>query len=179
MHGLVSLLPAPFYAKVESLWEELERDFGLSGIKVTPYPHFSWQIAEDYDFERLEVIVKKVAQEATPFVVRTTGLALFTGETPVIYVPVVKTTELLEFHTVVWERTEKASIGRSVYYAPEAWMPHISLAYEDVSRDNIGRVMERLAFQTFDWEMAVDNIALIYEPAGEVGQLEYRFAFKV
>ena len=57
-------------------------------------------------------------------------------------------------------------------------MPHISLAYEDVNRDNIGRVMERLAFRIFYWEMVVDNIALIYEPTGEIGKLEFRFEFE-
>ena len=50
MHGLVSLLPEPFYAQVESIWRELERDFGLTGIRVTPFPHFSWEGVEDYDW---------------------------------------------------------------------------------------------------------------------------------
>jgi 2'-5' RNA ligase len=54
-------------------------------------------------------------------------------------------------------------------------MPHVSLAYEDVNRGNVGRVMEHLAWQSFDWEMVVDNIALIYEPTGEIGTLKYKF----
>jgi 2'-5' RNA ligase len=177
MHGLVSLLPEPFYARVASIWQELARDFGLVGIQVTPYPHFSWQIAEDYDLERLEALTQEIAAQAAPFVVHTAGLALFTGEKPVIYIPVVKTARLLAFHAQVWERTEKVSSGRSVYYAPESWMPHISLAYEDVEREKIGRVMERLAFQTFNWEIIVDNIALIYEPTGEIGKLRFKYPF--
>jgi 2'-5' RNA ligase len=174
MHGLVSLLPSPFYTQVESLWRELERDFGLSGIQVTPYPHFSWQIAEDYDFERLETIVQEVAREIAPFVVRTTGLALFTGPSPVIYVPVVKTARMVELHALLWERTAAASQDRSALYAPENWMPHISVAYEDVDRENIGPVIERLAFQTFNWEMTVENVALICEPTGEIGGLQFK-----
>ena len=175
MHGLVSLLPSPFYAQVESLWGELERDFGLSGIQVTPCPHFSWQIAEDYDFEKLATIVQEITREVAPFVVRTTGLAMFTGPSPVIYIPVVKTARMVELHALLWERTAEASRDRSALYAPENWMPHISVAYEDVDRENIGPLMERLAFQPFDWEMTVDNVALICEPTGEIGQLQFKF----
>jgi 2'-5' RNA ligase len=175
MHGLVSLLPPPFYAQVKSLWQELERDFGLTGIYVTPCPHFSWQIAEDYDFEKLATIVQEIAHQVAPFVVRTTGLALFTGPNPVIYVPVVKTARMVELHALMWERTQKVSRDRSALYAPENWMPHVSVAYEDVDRETIGPVMERLAFQTFNWEMTIDNVALICEPTGEIGQLQFKF----
>lgn len=174
MHGLVSLLPTPFYAQVEETWQELERDFGLVGIRVTPYPHFSWHIAEDYDFQRLEAIMRGIAAQVRPFVVHTTGLALFTGEKLVIYVPIVKTARLVELHALIWEHTAQVSQGRSAYYAPEFWMPHISLAYEDVNRDNLGRVVERLAFRSFDWEMVIDNVALIYEPTGKIGELKFK-----
>ena len=57
-------------------------------------------------------------------------------------------------------------------------MPHISLAYEDLNQVNIATVMQELAFQTFDWEMIIDNIALIYEPEGEIGTLKFQFAFE-
>ena len=54
MHGLVSLLDPEHYQQVENLWNELEEECGLEGIKVTPYPHFSWLIAEDFDWESFE-----------------------------------------------------------------------------------------------------------------------------
>ena len=36
MHGLVTLLPEPYFAQVESLWDGLEVNFGLNGIRITP-----------------------------------------------------------------------------------------------------------------------------------------------
>ena len=173
MHGLVSLLPEPYDAQVQALWDELAAEHDLQGIRVTPYPHFSWQIAQDYDFERLEEIIRSLARAAPSLTVRTTGLALFTGLRPVIYVPVVKDAALLELHAQIWNRAQSASQGLSPYYAPDAWMPHISLSYEDISPDNIGSVIERLAFRSFNWEMTIDNIALIYEPEGQVGALKF------
>jgi 2'-5' RNA ligase len=177
MHGLVSLLPSPYYEQVEALWDELESDHGLHGIRVTPYPHFSWQIAADYDFEALEAAVGAIAAETPPLVVRTTGLSLFTGLRPVLYIPVVKEAALMRVHARIWEAALAVSQGSSPYYSPTAWMPHISLGYEDITSANIGPLVTELAFRTFNWEMTVDNIALIYEPDGEIGALKFKHTF--
>lgn len=178
MHGLVSLLPEHHYKRVEGIWQDLEDDFGLAGIRVTPYPHFSWQIAETYDVEALARIAQTIAAESRPFLVRTSGLGLFSGPRPVIYIPVVKTAELLAFHAQVWERCQSAAQGLSPFYSPDQWMPHISLAYTDVTESNIGPVLRWLAFVPFQWEFTVDNLAFIEEPAGEVGRLAFQVPFQ-
>jgi 2'-5' RNA ligase len=174
MHGLVSILPPPYFQQVESLWQELEERHGLQGIRITPLPHFSWQIAGQYDFDRLETILRSIAAHTPPFVVRTTGLGLFTGIRPVLFIPVTKNASLIKLHTEIWEQTQPAAEGLSNYYDPEHWMPHISLAYEDFEAQNIGSLMQALTFRTYNWEMAIDNIALIYEPEGETGKLKFQ-----
>jgi 2'-5' RNA ligase len=177
MHALVSLLPEPFYRQVERIWQSLESEVGLRGIQVTPYPHFSWQIAEDYDLERLKPILEGIASQTKPFQVRTTGIGLFTGPRPVVYISLVKTLELMRFHSLVWESTLETSTTASPDYNPGNWLPHISLAYADVTLANIGAVMKILAFQNLEWEMKVDNFAFIYEPQGAIGQLRLKIPF--
>jgi 2'-5' RNA ligase len=177
MHGLVSLLPKPFYQQVESIWQSLENEMGLCGIRVTPYPHFSWQIADDYEQERLKPILERIASQTKPFPVHTTGMGLFTGPKPVIYISLVKTFELMQFHSMVWESILETSTAASPYYRPGSWMPHISLAYGDVTLENIGEVMKKLAFQNYEWKMQVDNFAFIYEPQGAIGQLRFKIPF--
>lgn len=173
MHGLVSLLPQPYFQQVEALWQELETSHHLQGIHVTPLAHFSWQIAQDYAFDHLEAIIRDIAARTPPFIVRTTGLGLFTGFRPVLFIPVIKDAHLLRLHAEIWEHTQPTAQGLSLYYSPERWMPHISLAYEDIDAQNIGPVMQALTFRTFNWEMTIDNIALIYEPEGEIGKLKF------
>lgn len=173
MHGLVSLLPEPYYSTIESLWRELEEGHGLRGIHVTPLPHFSWQIAGDYDVKTLKERMEEVCRKTPPFYIHTSGLALFSGERPVIYIPVVKDETLLRIHARIWEHAQTAAQDLSPYYSPTFWMPHISLAYQDVSQANIGPVMEMLAFRTFNWAMEIDNISLIFEPDGEIGALKF------
>jgi 2'-5' RNA ligase len=174
MHGLVTLLPQPHYAQVESIWDALEARFDLRGIRVTPYPHFSWQIGEHYPEAELRAALEEIAARTPPFTATTTGLGLFSGPRPVIFIPVVKSPALTALHRALWERLLPICQGGSPYYSPENWVPHISLAYDDVTPGRLGPVMEYLAFETYNWEMTVDNIAFIYEPAGATGQLTLR-----
>ena len=49
MQSVVTLLDDQHYARVEAIWEELCQKFGVRGMYVTAYPHFSYQVAEKYD----------------------------------------------------------------------------------------------------------------------------------
>jgi hypothetical protein len=40
MHGIVSLLDNDHNQLIEELWAELEQEFSVHGVYVTPYPHF-------------------------------------------------------------------------------------------------------------------------------------------
>lgn len=177
MHGLVSLLPDPYYARVKQIWQELETRFGLKGIQVTPTPHFSWQIYADYPTPLLEQTAQKVAARTKPFQITTTGLGLFTGSHPVIYIPVVKTAALSAVHQQIWHDLGYEQKGTSPLYSPGCWMPHISLAYEDVTSVNIGPVMQWLAFQDFTWEMTIDNLSYICQRDGDLHALQCTYAF--
>jgi 2'-5' RNA ligase len=176
MHGLVSLLDPEYYAKVEAIWQELKDDCGLTGIYITPLPHFSWQIAEDYDWIKLESFLTQIAADTKPFSVKTCGLALFTGDNPIIYIPVVRTRTLTDLHQLIWDRITPISAFPSLLYSPSFWMPHISLAYKDIALEGLHCLMDKLTFRTFNWEIQIDNLSLIYEPDGSVGTQKYHFA---
>ena len=174
MHGLVTLLPSPFYERIEAIWDQLEQTCGLKGVRITPYPHFSWNIAEDYDFNRLKEVVTTVASNTRPFTVRTAGLGLFAGESPVVYILVVRNDTVSTLHQQLWQMVAVTNRSLSPLYAPDTWVPHISLAYEDVDSEGLQKVMDELAFETYNWEFVIDNIALIRESAGQTGELEWK-----
>jgi len=178
MHGLVSILDSKHHKLVESLWQLLEEECGLTGVKVTPFPHFSWLIASDFDWPALENALREIASQNNPFTVYTAGLGLFSGPNPVVFIPVVRTAELSTFHQRVWETIQPLGSEISPLYGPTSWVPNITLAYADVTPLNIPCVMQTLAFQTYSWEIRVDNISFINEPDGHVGQIRYKFELK-
>lgn len=178
MHGIVSLLDPPAYAQVESIWHVLETECGLSGIKMTPLPHFSWQIAEDYDLEPTRKILEQFAQGTRPFPALASGLGIFTGPSPVLYIPVVKDDLLLRFHARLWGEIRTNAAGSSSYYSPPSWMPHITLAYGDVDSKKLICAVEIMAQKTINLQIMVDNLALVYQVEGREGWLRYRFDFQ-
>ena len=169
MNGIASFLNDPYKTQVEAIWQELEEKCGLVGVRTTPFPHFSYQVVEAYDQLRLEPILQEIAHNIQPFTVHTTGLGLFTGKIPVIYLPLVKNDLLLHLHKLIWDRTQDVAQGFSPFYAPDLWIPHITLGYGDVSNFNLSCAMDTLAFQDFDWLVEIDNLTFI----GEYDQSTY------
>lgn len=177
MHGIVSLLDRQHNQKVEELWHELDLDCGLEGVQDAPIAHFSWHIAEGYQNENLRPIMKEIAAASQPFFARTTGIGLFTGKKPVVYISLVKNDLLLRFHKIIWQKVNEFAVNPSPFYTPAAWMPHITLAHAGGEWRSLLCAMEKLAYQPFNWEILVDNLALINQDEGHVGEEAFSFHF--
>ena len=176
MHGIVSLLDDKHYQLVEDLWAELEQEFAVRGVYITPYPHFSYQIAQDYNVEQLEPILQRFASSQAAFQVKTSGLSIFTGLHPVLYISVVRGPELTRFHQALWPEISLAGSGISDYYHPANWIPHITIGFGDINKDNLLHIVRSLAERDFTWEITIDNVALIYD-TGAKQELMSRFDF--
>ncbi|MDD5370529.1 MAG: 2'-5' RNA ligase family protein [Anaerolineaceae bacterium] len=177
MQAIVSLLEEAGYSRIEALWRVLELRCGLKGVKMTPYPHFSWQVAENYQEHKVEKALEEIAETARPFIVKTSGLGIFTGQEPVIYVAIAKDEKLLRFHKKVCTAAGSLAKGFNPYYLPDAWVPHVTLAYGDVTKESISCAISELAFTPFKWEMRIDNLSLVGQTGEEVGQLKHRYNF--
>jgi hypothetical protein len=71
MNGIASLLDQPATSRVKQLWQELEARYGLVVVKATPFPHFSWQVTDDYNLPRLETVLPALAKQVQPFTIQT------------------------------------------------------------------------------------------------------------
>lgn len=176
--AVVSLLDKHTSRQVEACWDMLEHTCGLKGIRVTPYPHISWQVARQHEKQPLFYALARRAASSTPFVLRCSGLGIFSGPEPVLYLNVVKNEFLLNYHHGVWEETGQYARGLSPNYHPNAWIPHITLAYRDITADNIGCALKQLAFSDFDWQIRIDNLAVVIQAEGQVGEILRRFDFQ-
>ncbi len=174
MHGIVSLLDNDHNQLIKELWADLEREFSVRGVYITPYPHFSYHVAQDYDVDKVEPVLQRITSNITTFKVRTSGLGVFTGNSPVLYIPVARSLELTQLHEEIWQEIATACSGVQQYYHPDQWMPHITIDFGDISKDNLSQIIPFLAERNFSWEITVDNIALIYD-TGIKQELKSRF----
>jgi 2'-5' RNA ligase len=176
MHGVVTLLDSKYDQAVEDLWQELELDCGLKGILVTPVAHFSWHVAVDYDIPRLRLALQEIAASSLPFPARTAGIGVFTGTPPVVYITLVKDGALLQFHNQLHQVIAPMAVQTSLHYHPQAWVPHITLAH-DTDLLRMSCALDKLLFRPFQWEIPVDNLALISQAEGHIGERAFSFSF--
>jgi 2'-5' RNA ligase len=169
LHGVVSLLDPGATMRIRETWAKLERELGLRGVLVMPYPHFSYQIAGGYDRAAIEISLSQLADETAPFEVRTAGLATFEGQWPVVYVAVKMNSRLRSLHERVWNRCLPYARNTVLYYRPEVWTPHITLAhgeehnYVPLSTEQVRAVLGSLNPKEYRWTVSVENLALVWD----------------
>lgn len=174
MMGIVSLLDDLHYQYIENLWAELQQKFGVKGVYVTPFPHFSYHVANDYNIDILEPILQRIAANQASFQVRTSGLGIFTGEAPVLYIPVVRHPILTQFHELLWRELSNTGNGTLEYYHPDHWLPHITIGFGDLSSDVLAHIAQYLSKRTFRWQITVDNLTFIGN-SGTSQEVKYRY----
>ncbi len=161
MQGIVSLLDGEARERVEQLWQELRRDFGVRGIHAKRFPHFSYHVADEYDLGRLRPGLETLASAARNFSAQTSGIGIFTRKEPVIYLPVVRSGKLQRIHGDVARLAEPLVSGINKCYAAEIWIPHITIAEGDVDILILPEIVRRFGERNFRWEMRVTNLAVI------------------
>lgn len=160
MAGIVSLFDEKISQKIVEIRRRLDDELDVQTPIQNHYPHVSYQVAKQYDDERVAEVIRGLAKEQDQFVVHTNGIGVFSDSSPlIVYIPVVRNTSLSEFHSRVWRGGETAGTGFQDYYRPDRWSPHITIA--PVERDELPSVMHLLSEYSFYWDVEIDNIATI------------------
>jgi 2'-5' RNA ligase len=179
MQAVISVLDAPHCQQVIQLWEELKSQFDVRATSEhVPFPHFTYQGAISYKAARLRAALKRTARATDPFEVETDGVGIFTGPSPVLYLPIVRSPVLTRIHQQVWRALQPISIGITPIYGPEHWIPHITLAQGDLTPAHLPGLMQLLSARTFSWRITVANLTVI-ETAGDTPNAAYTIATQV
>ncbi len=167
MHAVVSLLDPVSDTLVRMLWAKLDANCGLRAALITPLPHVSWLVGEGFDFETLRTAAALFAAEHAPMTTRMSGLGVFTGaEDIVFFVQLVKTQELMRFHRAVSAFSRPHVASPSPHYAPDRWMPHITLAHRDVTPDSLACAARALANQDLTQEVRLESLSIVVQEQG-------------
>jgi 2'-5' RNA ligase len=160
MLAITSLLNPRNAQRISRIIKELDEQFGLDDVQATPDPHLTYLLTGTRRLKELKAVLQEVAATTPPFSAYTTGLGIFPSETPVIYIPVLRSNDLNLLHQRVLDVT--APMCRpSSYYCPDRWQPHISLALHDTTPDLLGPVLRHLNEETYNLRLNVNNLAIL------------------
>jgi len=161
MLAITSLLSAPHTQRINKIIKSLEEKFGLDDVQATLDPHLTYQLAGVKKLESLKEVLADVAARTEPFPAFTTGLGVFPGERPVIYIPVLRSDALNALHHRIIEATAPLCLRTDKFSTPDCWLPHISLALHDTTPDLLGPVLNFLNEETYNLKLEVNNIAIL------------------
>ena len=169
MQAIATLVDESSNFAASQLWEVLRRSCDLNGIRIPRDPHFSWMVSERFDEEVVQKKLHSFAEEAHEFEVTTSGLGIFTGEKPILYLPIVKTRHLLEMHQALWSALYSSGINQNQVYQPSFWIPHITVINGEVPSERFNCLLESIVPLDLSLTIRVNNVALIYSDATEAG----------
>ncbi|MCB2377482.1 2'-5' RNA ligase family protein [Hymenobacter sp. BT635] len=177
MLAITTLLTPQYAARINRIIKGLETEFGLDDVQATPDPHITYQLAGVKKLSALKSVLSDVAATTVPFEVHTTGLGVFPGPNPVIYIPVLRTDELNRLHQRIIKATAPLCLRTDKFSGPDCWLPHISLALHDTTPELLGPVLQYLNQQTFNLKLMLDNLAILRQE-GDLFLCEELFPFE-
>ena len=177
MHIIISELDPATTEIVKDLWQQLHDKCGLRGIYMTPTPHFTWLVADEFNIEQVKSVLDELVAQVQSFKLHTFGLGIFSGEEPVLYLPMVKSLEMISLHCQIWEHIAPLSHGLKLYYSPKIWVPHITLAIKDLNKENLSCAVNAIAFEQIELYVQVDNLAIAELEDESAGEILHRYQF--
>lgn len=161
MLAITSLLSPPHVLRINAIIKRLEEKFGLDDVQATLDPHLTYQLAGTKKRSSLQQVLAEVAATTEPFPVFTTGLGVFPGAQPVIYIPVLRSDALNALHHRILAATASLCLRTDKFSGPDCWLPHISLALHDTTPALLGPVLNFLNAEAYNMRMLIDNIAIL------------------
>lgn len=159
MIAIISLVPDEHSAVLRSL-ANLLVDNQESKDGELRYPHFSWQVAENYDLNALSAKLKILAQKLHSFEITINGIGIFTGIMPVVYLPIIKSSVLASIHNEIWKITEGLHKKPIDYYEMEQWIPHITILHQITPSQFTSNGLNKIITLPIKLKMKIDNIAV-------------------
>ncbi len=123
-------------------------------------PHVSLHVATAYG-GALREAVATIARSQPPLPVRCGGIGFFTTTQPVVYVPVVRDDRLSRLHRRLWDGLAPVARGTLNWYAPQGWLPHLTLAHGPLDPARLAALLAVPAARGPQWEATLRGLALL------------------
>ncbi len=161
MYAVISELDPQSSAVVKDLWHRLREACGLMAVCELPTPHLTWLVAETLDVPAIEAILAALSAGTHALASYVFGFGIFSGERPVFYLPLVKSQAMMDLHNEIWRRSTGYCDQLNKYYSPPYWLPHITLAINDITRESLACAMEVVAFEAVVIQVSVNNLIVV------------------
>lgn len=164
MPGIISLLPEPFAASVERLWDGMNHEFGVPRGYPGGVPHITFHLGARDAEPGAAGVVETVAKRTAPFGITTAGLGVFGGPKPVVHLAVARSPQVARLAEDLEAAMAAAGFPTTdPYFTPERWMPHITIAHRNLAGIELGPLLAWLVSQPLGWEIPLSALSVARE----------------
>jgi 2'-5' RNA ligase len=167
LYGIITFIHDDPTAKISQAWRELRQKCGVPEENLSSVPRLTWHIADNYNMTEIGDRLTNWCARKRAFWLQATGIGLFPAPEPVLYISVLKNPRLVYFHQSLFKLIRPFSINPSEYYSPEAWTPHVTLAFGKLPAQSLGCAVQNLAYDPFTIHFKVDQLTLVCQDSQE------------
>ncbi|MGE5141281.1 MAG: 2'-5' RNA ligase family protein [Rudaea sp.] len=164
----MSLIEGPAREETLRLWAWLEKKYGASKAQLYPHPHITYYygLLGNADVWEIERGLERISSVFRPLEVFIDGVDVFSSE--VIYLAVRRTPELDRLQMLIGDLVEKCGAEPVRNYRPGNWVPHVTLAVEDLKPPAFSAALRELSEQRISLRSAVSSLKF-YQDSGPEG----------
>ena len=177
MQALVTTFPKPYEDQILALWQDLKEKFGLQYIENITVPHFTWHICDTYELKAVTPLLERIAAEVEPFEILVEDVGTFISQSPVVYLKIKPNPLLIKMHTRLWQELLPYAHEPNMLYSPSMWHPHVTLALQDLSAEQLGPVLAYVGGQKISWRIMIDHYSLLTQTTDGAFTLINHFPF--
>lgn len=159
--GIASLLTGNERDVVLRFWNVFETEYNSCGVQSFDHPNLGFQGGSCSNLDSLKDELSNLCVALSPFKVTIEGFGFFEAPSKVVYLKVLKTDELIEIHKKINNSLAKCSENLFEYYKPENWVPHITLAMDDLSETDFNNFKEKYKDYFPSFKQTISNLALV------------------
>jgi 2'-5' RNA ligase len=126
------------------MWDLFEQQYGWKAVQAFPHPNLGFQGGTCENIEPLRRELSRWVSRREAFEIAVDGAGYFEAPSRVIFLRVILTPELEQFHRELHEVLGRHCTDLSALYEPGQWVPHVTLAMGDVDLGALTRVREDL-----------------------------------
>ena len=164
---IVAILEGKPYRDVKNLWKLFETKYNSVAVQIFSHPHVTFQGGKTNNTRQLKKDFQEIASEVKPFEIRVNGPRHFGKR--VIYLDVEKTRELIETNDLIDRFLRARCHGLFEDYAPGNWIPHVTLAMDDLSKRNFQKAWVELKDTRIEFRQKLHNVCIVRRyPDGKI-----------
>lgn len=159
--GIAALLTGEERDEVLRFWNIFKENYNSIGVRSFDHPNLGFQGGSCLNLGSLKDELSSLCTKIPPFEITVNGFGFFESPSKVVYLKVMKTNELIEIHKKVNSTLAKCCENLFDFYTPENWIPHITLAMDDLSETSFESFKNRYKGYSPSFRQTISNLALV------------------